>query len=333
MNAEIQALESNHTWVLTELPLNKSSIGCRWVYKIKHRADGSIERYKARLVAKGYTQIEVQDYLDTFSPVAKLTTVRLLLALAATQQWHLRQLEVNNAFLHGDLHEETYMILPRGMYQDKQGMVCKLQKSLYGLKQANDIVLTGNDLTEIKTITNLLDLAFKIKDLGDLMFFLGFEVSRTKAGIKYALDILRDTRMIGSKPVSTPNDYTTKLHQHSGSPLCDSDASSYRRLIGRLIYLTNTRPDITYAVQNLSQFVARPTTAHQQAASRILRYIKSSPGAGLIFPASNTLQLKAFSDSDWAGCLDTRRSIDKIKYISEIRKTNTKNFKFLNYPI
>nr|KYP62859.1 hypothetical protein KK1_017417 [Cajanus cajan] len=71
--------------------------------------------------------------------------------------------------------------------------------------------------------------------------------------------------MIGSKPVSTPNDYTTKLHQHSGSPLCDSDASSYRRLIGRLIYLTNTRPDITYAVQNLSQFVAHPTTAHQQA--------------------------------------------------------------------
>nr|KYP62839.1 Retrovirus-related Pol polyprotein from transposon TNT 1-94 [Cajanus cajan]KYP62851.1 Retrovirus-related Pol polyprotein from transposon TNT 1-94 [Cajanus cajan] len=227
MNAEIQALESNHTWVLTELPLNKSSIGCRWVYKIKHRADGSIERYKARLVAKGYTQIEVQDYLDTFSPVAKLTTVRLLLALAATQQWHLRQLEVNNAFLHGDLHEETYMILPRGMYQDKQGMVCKLQKSLYGLKQASrqwharlstflsshgytqcdtdyslflkhhqqsftvilvyvdDIVLTGNDLTEIKTITNLLDLAFKIKDLGDLMFFLGFEVSRTKAGINF----------------------------------------------------------------------------------------------------------------------------------------------------
>nr|KYP62850.1 Copia protein [Cajanus cajan] len=115
--------------------------------------------------------------------------------------------------------------------------------------------------------------------------------------------------MIGSKPVSTPNDYTTKLHQHSGSPLCDSDASSYRRLIGRLIYLTNTRPDITYAVQNLSQFVAHPTTAHQQAASRILRYIKSSLGAGLIFPASNTLQLKAFSDSDWAGCLDTRRSI------------------------
>nr|KYP36052.1 Retrovirus-related Pol polyprotein from transposon TNT 1-94 [Cajanus cajan] len=137
MNAEIQALESNHTWVLIELPPNKNAIGCRWVYKIKHRADGSIERYKARLVAKGYTQIEGQDYLDTFSPVAKLTTIRLLLAFAATQQWNLRQLDVNNAFLHGDLHEEIYMILPPGMYQDKQGMLCKLQKSLYGLKQAS----------------------------------------------------------------------------------------------------------------------------------------------------------------------------------------------------
>ena len=83
MNVEIQALEANHTWTLTDLPPHKTAIGCKWVYKIKHKLDGSIERYKARLVAKGYTQVEGQDYLDTFSPMAKLTTVRLLLALAA----------------------------------------------------------------------------------------------------------------------------------------------------------------------------------------------------------------------------------------------------------
>ena len=83
MNVEIKALKANHTWILTDLPPNKSAIGCKWVYKIKHKADGSMERYKARLVAKGCTQIEGQDYLDTFSPVAKITTVRLLLTLAA----------------------------------------------------------------------------------------------------------------------------------------------------------------------------------------------------------------------------------------------------------
>jgi len=114
-----------------------------------------------------------------------------------------------------------------------------------------------------------LDNAFKIKDLGDLRYFLGFEVARKPTGInlcqrKYALDILSDDGMLGSKPVSTPpSNYATKLHQQSGTPLSLEDASSFRRLIGRLIYLTNTRPNITYDVQHLSQFVAGPTSAHQ----------------------------------------------------------------------
>ncbi|XP_020207370.1 uncharacterized protein LOC109792374 [Cajanus cajan] len=115
MHEEIFALEENDTWVLTALPHHKTAIGCRWVYKIKHRADGSIERYKARLVAKGYTQMEGLDFIDTYSPVAKLTTVRLILALATMNNWHLKQLDVNNTFLHGILHEEVYMQLPSGI--------------------------------------------------------------------------------------------------------------------------------------------------------------------------------------------------------------------------
>ncbi|XP_019450657.1 PREDICTED: uncharacterized protein LOC109352928 [Lupinus angustifolius] len=114
MQQELLALDLNHTWTLMPLPPDKSSIGCKWVYKIKYNANGTLERYKARLVAKGYTQLEGVDYFETFSPVVKITTVRVVLALAAANSWFLEQLDINNAFLHGDLHEEVYMKPPPG---------------------------------------------------------------------------------------------------------------------------------------------------------------------------------------------------------------------------
>jgi len=135
MHAELDALDVNQTWQITSLPPGKKTIDCRWIYKIKYKSDGTVDRYKARLVAKGYTQLEGLDFLDTFAPVAKLTTLRLLLALAAAYNWSLTQLDVNNAFLDGDLHEEVYMQPPPGLLLPNNS-VCKLQRSLYGLKQA-----------------------------------------------------------------------------------------------------------------------------------------------------------------------------------------------------
>ena len=137
IQCEISALESNQTWETALLPKNKVVIGCKWVFKIKYKADGTIERYKARLVAKGYTQIEGIDYRDTFSPVAKMTTIRLLLSLASIYNWELKQLHINNAFLHGDLKEDVYMVDPPGLTSIPPGKVCKLKKALYGLKQAS----------------------------------------------------------------------------------------------------------------------------------------------------------------------------------------------------
>lgn len=109
MLEEIHALDENHTWDLVDLPKGKKVVGCKWVFTVKVNPDGSVARLKARLVAKGYAQTYGVDYADTFSPIAKLTSVRLFISLAASQHWPLHQLDIKNAFLHGDLHEEVYM--------------------------------------------------------------------------------------------------------------------------------------------------------------------------------------------------------------------------------
>ena len=186
----------------------------------------------------------------------------------------------------------------------------------------DDILLTGNDLQEMEHLKRFLLKRFRIKDLGDLKYFLGIEFSRSKKGIfmsqrKYALDILQDSGLLGARPAEFPMEQNLKLTTTDGELL--NDSTKYRRLLGRLIYLTVTRPDIVYSVRTLSQFMHEPRKPHWDAALRILRYIKGTPGQGLLFSSNNNLTLKASSsndlilkaycDSDWAGCPTTRRSV------------------------
>lgn len=137
MQTEFSALMRNNTWQLVPPPPNSNIVGCKWVYKIKYKVDGSIERYKSRLVAKGFHQEEGIDYFDTFSPVIKPTTIRLVLSIALTKGWPLHQLDINNAFLNGDLNEQVFMEQPKGfVHPQYPNHVCLLKKALYGLKQA-----------------------------------------------------------------------------------------------------------------------------------------------------------------------------------------------------
>jgi len=137
MDQELTALEQNGTWTLTSLPPGKRALTSKWVYRVKFRPDGSVERYKARLVIRGFEQIKDKDYKHTFSPVAKLTTVRVFIALASAKGWLMHQLDINNAFLHGFIDEEVHVQPPEGYTKASPGQVCKLQRSLYGLKQAS----------------------------------------------------------------------------------------------------------------------------------------------------------------------------------------------------
>ena len=260
---------------------------------MKHKADGSVERFKPRLVAKGFTQSYGIDYEETFAPVAKLNTICVLLSLAANLDWPLHQLDVKNAFLNGDLEEEVYMEVPPGLESySKTSKVCRLKKSLYGLKQSprawferftravkqygylqcqadhtlfvkhsprgkitilivyvDDIILTGDYDEEIQRLKKVLAKEFEIKDLGSLKYFLGMEIARSKQGIvvsqrKYILDLLRETKMLECKPAETPMDYTVKLGMiENGAPV---DKGRYQRLVGKLIYLSHTRPNIGF---------------------------------------------------------------------------------------
>ncbi|PHU00412.1 hypothetical protein BC332_30199 [Capsicum chinense] len=140
MKKEIVALEDNHTWSVVDLPPNKTPIECKWVFRVKYTAPGAVERYKVRLVAKGYSQQEGLDYTETFSPVAKMVTVRSVLAIAASKGWCVYHMDVHNAFLQGDLLE-VYMDIPQGFSRQCSSSntalkVCTLHKSSYDLKQA-----------------------------------------------------------------------------------------------------------------------------------------------------------------------------------------------------
>ena len=353
MEEELRALNDNGTWSIVQLPAGKKAVGSKWIFKTKFKSDGSVERHKARLVARGFTQTYGVDYKETFAPVAKMNTVRVLLSLALNHDWSLHQMDVKNAFLHGELEEEVFMQLPPGHPNSSDpNLVCKLHKAIYGLKKSprawfaklssvlegigfcrsnadsslffrnsahgklavliyvDDLIITGNNTQEINSLKEALQSSFAMKDLGKLKYFLGIEMASSSKGLflnqrKYVLDLLQDAKILDCKPAKTPLDSKLQLDTHSDDL---QNIGDYQRIVGKLIYLTITRPDISYAVSIVSQFMHSPAMFHLSIVKRILRYLKGSIGRGILLKKNGHHDIVGYADADWAGNVLDRKS-------------------------
>ncbi|KAL5855596.1 hypothetical protein ACOSQ4_005398 [Xanthoceras sorbifolium] len=348
------ALMQNKTWSLVPSSNDMNILGNKWVFRTKYHPDGSISKFKARLVVNGFQQTPGLDFFDTYSPVIKASTIRVIFTLAVTYSWDIQQMDINNAFLNGEFQETAYMEQPAGFVdQQHPSFVCKLHKALYGLKQAprawfsklrgallgwgfinsrsnvnlfyktvgshlllllvyvDDILITGSSSALIHKLISDFNSTFALKTLGSVNYFLGFEVLKNSSGLlltqtKYVTELLNKTNMVSSKPCATPISFGTKLSLHDGELF--SDPFLYRSVIGALQYLTHTRPDISFIVTKVSQFLKAPTIVHWQACKRVLRYLKGTTYYGLLFKPSSSLQLEAFCDADWASSIDDKKS-------------------------
>ena len=355
MQEEINSIYKNNTWSLVPLPPNTKAITSRWVYKIKPGLDGKLSKYKARLVARGFEQTEGVDFLDTFAPVVRWETIRALIAIAVHLNWPIHQLDVLTAFLNGILKEDVYMIQPPGFLQPGvENLVCKLHKSLYGLKQSprawyarlhaallawkliqstsdpnlyyahigcdtvalfvyvDDILITGSNSQLLAQLKAHLHKNFCTNDLGPIQRYLGVQFDRQKTSLRmhqtaYAQSILQQFSMQDCSPSATPLPEGTTLSKETATP--PVDATLYRMLVGKLLFLTKTRPDISHAVSVVSRFMQSPQEAHLQVAKHILCYIRRHPDLGLLFKQGEDNCLNGYTDADYGQDVDDRISV------------------------
>ncbi|GJW27908.1 zinc finger, CCHC-type containing protein [Tanacetum coccineum] len=313
---EIGSIMENNTWVLSDLPPGCKPLGYKWIFKRKMKVDGIIDKFKARLVIQGFRQKEGIDYFDTYAPVARITTIRLLLALATIHNIVIHQMDVKTTFLNGDLDEEVYMKQPKGFIMTgNEHKVCKLVKSLYELKQTpkqwhqkfDDVVLSsGFHLNQSdKCVYSKFDSSTKgviICLYVDDMLIFGTDqnqVDKTKKFLssRFSMkDIGEADVILDCSPMSTPMDLVEKLKPNTGKPV---DQLEYSRAIGCLMYvMTSTRPDIAYAVGRLSRFTSNPSRQHWQAITKVFKYLKGTMNYGLSY-LGYPLVLEGYSDASW----------------------------------
>nr|GEU42352.1 retrovirus-related Pol polyprotein from transposon TNT 1-94 [Tanacetum cinerariifolium] len=330
MQEEIHEFKRLKVWELLSCPDNVFLIKLKWIYKVKIDESDGVLKNKARLVAQGFRQEEGIDFKESFAPVAKIEVIRIFIANVAHKNMIIYQMDVKTAFLNGELTEEVYVSQPEGFVdQDNPPHVYKLKKALYGLKQAprewydmlSSFLLSqkfskgavdptlfirhaGNDLL-------LMTTNFKMSMMGQISFFLGLQISQSSRGIfinqsKHAYEIVKKYGLTDTDSVDTHMIENKKLNEDlQGKPV---NTTCYHGMIGSLMYLIASRPDLIYVVCLCARYQANPTEKHLQAVKWIFRYLKVTINMGLWYLKDTDMSLTAYADADHAGCQETRRS-------------------------
>jgi transposase InsO family protein len=343
MNRELDSIKDNDTWELTDLPEGRKAVGSKWVFKLK--GDGSEpSHFKARIVARGFSQVYGSDFTDVYAPVARNTSFRMLLSIASKRNLHVHHYDAKCAFLNATLTEDIYMKQPPGYVEaGNEQKVCRLKRSLYGLKQAarawnatihgeivklgfvqsthdqclyvrnkdtylliyvDDILVVGNDTSEMDKVLSALKQKFVMKNLGEITRYLGIDVERDENGFsltqkKYIQTVLDGAGLGDAKISKYPLDVGYYKLDHGD--LCESN-EEYRRIIGQLMYISiNTRPDISASVSILARKVSQPSKADLNEVKRVLRYLKGTIDLKLrLSGTGNERDLVGYVDADWA---------------------------------
>jgi hypothetical protein len=326
MQEELNNFKRNEVWNLVPRP-KQNVVGTKWVFCNKQDEHGVVTRNKARLVAKGCAQVACLDFEETFVPVARLKSIRILLAYAAHHSFKLFQMDVNSAFLNGPIKEEVYVEQPPGFEDDRYpNHVYKLSKALYALKQAprawyeclrdflisnafkvgkadptlftktcngdlfvcqiyvDDIIFDSTNQKSCEEFSRVMMRKFEMSMMGELNYFLAFQVKQLKEGTfisqtKYTQDLLKRFGMKDAKLAKTLMDTDGHLDLDKGGKSIDQKA--YQSMIGSLLYLCASRPDIMLSVCMCARFQSYPKECHLVAVKGILRYLVSTPFFGI----------------------------------------------------
>nr|GEY88799.1 hypothetical protein [Tanacetum cinerariifolium] len=307
LTEELHQFDRLDVWELVDRPLCKNVINMKWLWKNKRDEENTIIYNKSRLIAKGYAQKEGVDLEESFALVARLKAVRLFIAYVAHKSFTVYQMDVKTSFLYGPLKEELYVNQPDGFvdpyYPDK---VYRLKKALYGLKQAPRAWYDelSNFLVSKRFSKDTIDpTLFISKHRKDILL-----IHQSPRGIfinqaKYAQEIHIKHGMTSCDSVGTPM-ATKHLDADLSGTLVDQ--TKYQSMVGALMYLIASRPDIVHATCYCARYQAKPTEKHLTAVKRIFGYLKDTIKMGLWYPKDTSFELTAFLDSDHAGCLDSQ---------------------------